>query len=439
MFWGVLSVLLVTSGASSEAVETQPEGLFVNQIVIDPKDSKTLYAVTVFSIGLLKSTDGGKNWTQIHQGLKSLSFTQIVIDPADSNHLYLADGCSGLYTSRNGGRTWVEMNDGLQNTEIGKLVLDAAEAGSAYAATTRGVYKAEDGGKRWLPFNQGDTFTNGFDFLGLIALPTHPTTLYLASKLGLYTRQVGDAGWISTGESFAGKQISALAYDSRNQRLYAAVFRRGVLETLHEGGLFASEDGGKHWTRLGEGLEQDWIRAILIDPSDPKTIYVGTSNRGVIKSGDAGKSWKETNIGIESRDIRSLVMDPHDSKMLYAGSYGRWIFQSRNAGATWSPLPIGPHQTSAQILVSLNQEDEIVRSNSKTKVTPPAAFKKCNTCHGWTDPLINMAPHGLWMVPVNRRDWGSAVKRMSADAGLTPDEEKSITDFLQAYSARAAK
>lgn len=437
MLWGALAVILAFPGISARAAESGTEGLFVNQIAIDPNDSKTLYAATAFSAGLLKSTDAGKSWTQMHQGIKSLSFTQIVVDPADSSHLYLADGCAGLYVSHDGGRAWTEMNDGLQNTEIGVLVLDPTEGGSAYAVTTRGVHKTEGGGKRWTPMNQGDTFTDSFDFIGLVALSTHPATLYLASHQGLYTRKAGDAGWVPVGDPFAGKQISALAYDPGSQRLYAAVFRRGVLETLQEGGLFVSKDEGKQWTRLGDGLAQDRIRVIRFDPSDSRTIYLATSGRGVLKSVNGGKSWKEANAGLTdpNRDIRSLVIDPRDSNILYAGSYGRWLFRSGDAARSWTPLPLGPHQTAEQLIAGLNRDDEAARINAPVKVSPPPAeFKKCNQCHGWIDPRINMVPHTLWKVPANRRNWGPTVKRMSQGAGLTPKEEKSIEEFLQRFS-----
>jgi photosystem II stability/assembly factor-like uncharacterized protein len=369
ILWGLLSLLIILPPAFAREVENHPEGLFVNQIAIDPNDSNVLYVATGFSVGLLKSRDGGKSWRQINQGLRSLSFTQIAVDPADSSHLYLADGCAGFYISQDGGQTRVEMNDQLQNTEIGKLVFDPLEKDSAYAVTIQGVYKTEGGGKKWISFNQGDTFTHGFEFISLIALPTRPATFFLGSKEGLFTRHVGDKGWVPVGEPFVGKQISALAGDSRTGRLYAAIFRRGTLQTLLEGGLLASDDGGKKWSRLGEVLEKEWIREIVIDGSDPGTLYLATNGRGILKSVDRGMHWKEMNSGLSdpNLDIRSLVIDPHDSTILYAGSYGHWVFKSQDAGKSWMPLPLGSHQTSGQIIENLSRENELARKNQLEK------------------------------------------------------------------------
>jgi photosystem II stability/assembly factor-like uncharacterized protein len=423
------------NGADILPVSTpHQEGLYAVHLAIDPKEPQVMYVATRFSIGVLKSADGGQHWTQINGGFKSFSSTQIVIDPTHPDHLYVGDGCAGLYVSHDGGRSWKERNDGLQNTEIGAVVLHPTEPGSAYVVTTRGVYKMEGDGRRWIPFNQGDDFTDGLEFPSLLILPTTPPTFYLASRRGLHTRREGDAGWLPVRGIMEDKQISALARDPKTGRLYAGVFRRGAtVETLREGGLFVSEDEGKSWARLGTGLEGDRIRVILPDPSDPRMIYVTSSGRGVLKSADGGRSWKEINIGLTDpeRDIRALIMDPHDAQHLYAGSHGDWIYQSRDAGATWMRLPLGPHQTVQDIQAALDQEDELARRTAT--VHPPAAFGKCTNCHGWTDPYINKSK-GSWRVATNRRNWTLTVKRMSKGAGLTPAEEVEIAGFLNAYT-----
>jgi photosystem II stability/assembly factor-like uncharacterized protein len=409
-------------------------GIAVAHISINPADPNILYAATTFSIGILKSQDGGKSWTQINNGFKSMSFTRILVDPVRPDDLYAGDGCAGLFVSHDGGRTWREMNDGLQNTEIGAMALHPTQAGTVYVVTTRGAYKAEDGGQRWIPFNQGDTFTRSLDFPNLLILPTTPATFFLASGKGLYRRREGDAGWVIVPGVLEDKQISALARDPQTGRLYAGVLSRGaVVETLDEGGLFVSDDEGAHWARLGQGVERDWIRSILIDPADSKILYLATTGRGILKSTDGGMSWRESNRGLTDPDldIRTVVLNPHDPKQLYAGSHGHWIFQSQDAGTTWTPLPLGPHRTAHQILATLAQEDARVRNTST--VHPPAAFDKCNRCHGWTDSRLNTAK-SIWRVPANRRDWVQAVRRMSHDAHLSQDEEAQIAEFLTTYS-----
>jgi photosystem II stability/assembly factor-like uncharacterized protein len=411
------------------------EKLQVAQIAVDPQKAGVLYAATTFGIGVLKSTDGGLNWRQINQGLKSLSSTQIIVDPGQPNLLYLSDGCAGFYVSPDGGRSWEERNDHLQNTEIGRLVLHPTEAGTLYAVTTQGVYKASDYGRKWVAFHQGDTFTHNLEFPSLLVVPTSPPTFYLASSRGLYMRREDDAGWRHVGESFEGKRISALAHDPHTGRLYAAVLSRTEsVETLKEGGLFVSEDGGTRWSRLGSGLERDWIQVVLTDPGNSNILYLGTTGRGVLRSMDGGRSWQESNKGLTDpdRDVRALAADPRNPKHLYAGTHGAWVFQSMDGGNTWSPLPLGPHERPEEILARLDRED--AQARRETTVHLPASFAKCNQCHGWTDPYLNRHG-GLWRVTANRRDWRPTVQRMRESVALTAEEEKEIADFLNGYTS----
>lgn len=419
---------------------TSKGGIFVTDIAIDPKDSNILYVTTGFSIGVLKSIDGGNTWHQINKGLKSFAGTQILIDPNTPDHLYLSDGCAGLYISLDGGRTWMERNDDLQNSEIGVLVLHPSEEGTLYGVTTRGTHKAIEDGKTWQPFNQGDDFTKSFEFIDLLVFPTRPTTYLMASKKGLYKRTEGDSGWVSVGEPFVGKQISALARDPQTGRLYAAIFRRGSSkETLREGGLFISDDGGGKWAQIDKGLlQQIWVRSIIPHPTDPNVLYLGTSRKGVLKSTDGGKTWKESNTGLTDPDkeIRTVVIDPRNPTILYAGSYGYWVYKSIDSGKSWKPLPLERYQSQEQLLAKINQIDEEARKNSK--LSPPASFEKCNRCHGWTDPHIN-AYKGSWRVATNRRDWGPSVYRMRKDASLNKKELIEITEFLNAYTGSKTK
>src|SRR5213595_157487 len=72
--------------------------------------------------------------------------------------------------------------------------------------------------------------------------------------------------------------------------------------------------GSNVWTESGPTGGP--IRAILIDPSAPDTIYVGTLGSGVFMSTDGGDSW--TARGLAGLKIRALVRDPAVPVTLYA-------------------------------------------------------------------------------------------------------------------------
>jgi hypothetical protein len=72
--------------------------------------------------------------------------------------------------------------------------------------------------------------------------------------------------------------------------------------------------------------------------------------------------------------------------------------------------------------------------SSDSNLVPPPEFVKCNECHGWTDPLLNLK-RTYWRVPANVRDWKFTVKeRMGPRTNLTQAEEDSIIQFLNRYS-----
>lgn len=74
--WG-----LVTSGIPVE-VAGQTFIFSISTIALDPTSSSILYASATSNLGIFKSTDGGKNWTQQNNGLKNLSVAAIGISPA---------------------------------------------------------------------------------------------------------------------------------------------------------------------------------------------------------------------------------------------------------------------------------------------------------------------------------------------------------------------
>src|SRR5437588_1277013 len=88
---------------------------------------------------------------------------------------------------------------------------------------------------------------------------------------------------------------------------------------VEDAALFESKDGGKSWNELS-GLRQHdtgpkWqpgaggmcLHTILIDPKNPKRIFIAISAAGAFRTDDGGKTWKPINHGLHSQ----YIPDPH--------------------------------------------------------------------------------------------------------------------------------
>jgi photosystem II stability/assembly factor-like uncharacterized protein len=91
------------------------------------------------------------------------------------------------------------------------------------------------------------------------------------------------------------------------------------------------------WERLwvGQELERDSITAIVIDPTDPDILYVGTQNAGIYKSIDGGLSWQPMHNGLGRAWIHTLVIDYEDSRILYAGVSLGGVYKTMDGGENW--------------------------------------------------------------------------------------------------------
>ena len=85
------------------------------------------------------------------------------------------------------------------------------------------------------------------------------------------------------------------------------------------------------WTAANSGLpENTKVNAIAIDPSNPETVYAGTSGGGVFKTTDGGDSWAAADSGLPtSLTVNAIAIDP--SSPVYAGTEDG-VFKSTDRG-----------------------------------------------------------------------------------------------------------
>jgi photosystem II stability/assembly factor-like uncharacterized protein len=109
--------------------------------------------------------------------------------------------------------------------------------------------------------------------------------------------------------------------DSKMSRLYAAADRAvAVVENC----------------TVELTLEECGARCLAVNPKDPDTVYVGTSDNGLFKSSDGGGSWERLS-GVVHPRVTSVAVSPIDGA-LYAGTEPSSLFVSRDGGESWREL-----------------------------------------------------------------------------------------------------
>lgn len=127
-----------------------PASAFVNDIKADLHDVNTAYiALDNHKFGdykpyLLKSTNGGKSWKSITNGIPENTLVwRIVQDHVEPNLMFLATEY-GIYVSLNQGEKWTKFSEGLPTISFRDLAIQKRENDLIGASFGRGFYVLDD-------------------------------------------------------------------------------------------------------------------------------------------------------------------------------------------------------------------------------------------------------------------------------------------------------
>ncbi|HWY40362.1 MAG TPA: hypothetical protein VNX27_06170 [Chthoniobacterales bacterium] len=331
----------------------------VSDIAIDPRNPFVFY-VALGHGGIFKSGDAGVTFDPIFDKQSDLSIGAIAIAPSDSDVIWVGTGeandrnssdwGNGVYHTADGGEHWA--NVGLKDSRtIARIVVDPKNPEIAYVAAMgklwadggeRGLYKTTDGGKNWKLVLQAPAPHNSRTGCGDVILdPASPQTVYAA----LYARQRTpwsftsgpnttkgeDVGGIfkSTNGGASWKKLSGglpvqtgrigLAVAASKSNVVMAVVQSyeggsGTLSDLRSksGGLFRSEDGGEHWTRMSAiDPRPFYFSQIRIDPGNDQRVYL--LQFALMVSDDGGKNFREDLSEKVHPDCHAFAIQPNSA------------------------------------------------------------------------------------------------------------------------------
>lgn len=273
------------SGDDWEKISSPTMPVNIDSLAVDPRNTSTMYAGTWWRA--YKTTDSGKNWRLIKDGMIDDSDVfAVTVNPRDPNHI-VASACSGIYESYNAGEKWAKIQ-GIpsQSRRTRDILQHPSVPGTIYAGTTEGFWMTTNNGKAWTLTTRRDLEINS-----IAVHPDEPNRVYIGTNnYGVMVSDDGGKNFVQTNDNFTSRFTYSVTPDREQpNRLYATTHN-----TATGGGFFfMSDDAGKTWQQA-KNLDVNRVSpyAILQDRVNPANLYLG-SNVGLFQSIDRGASWTQ--------------------------------------------------------------------------------------------------------------------------------------------------
>lgn len=374
----------------------------VNCIVFDPSNSNTIYIGTPGG-GLWKTTNGGTSWTTNTDELGTLGVSHLAIDPTNTNTMYLATGDNdagdtysiGILKSVDGGLTWSATGltwTANQLYRISKISINPTSTSTLVATTSNGIYRSTDAGATWTQVQTGN-------FKDLDVNPSNYNEQYASfygnGTASIYKSTNGGSTWtkLTSGLPTTGVLRCAVAIAPSTPSTVYAIYCDNTSGGYGLYGIYKSTNSGSTWTQVktsaspnvlgwnsngsDTGVGQGWYDlCITVSPTDANTVYTGGVN--IWKSTNGGTTWTinahwtGSGAAYVHADHHAIEFLPGSGTTLFSGNDGGF-FKTTNSGTTWTDFSngLGIHQyyrisaakTSANTILGGAQDNGTDRYN----------------------------------------------------------------------------
>ena len=323
----------------------------VNVVYQDPNNANTLY-IGAPAGGIWKSTDAGINWTPLSDYLPQIGVSGIVVDHTNSNVIYIATGDNdggdsysvGVLKSTDGGTTWntTGLTFTTTNRTAGDIIMHPTNNSILFCAASNALYKTTDGGTTWNIVRLGNFAKGSVRFK-----PNNPSVVYAVTNTAFYKST-------NTGNTFT-QITSGLPATSSRLRLdvtpananYVYILSHSSNEPTNNGfqGVYRSVNSGdtftlrNNTTNVLESNQAYYDFALAVSDTNAEEVYTGCLN--IWKSTTGGTNFTKLNNWNAPTAAAYTHADIHFLKFyngnFYCGSDGG-VYKSTNSGTNFTDL-----------------------------------------------------------------------------------------------------
>jgi photosystem II stability/assembly factor-like uncharacterized protein len=357
----------------------------VNVVVVDPNNPNTIY-IGAPAGGIWKSTDAGQNWIPLSDYLPQIGVSGIAIDHTNPDIIYIATGDKdasdtysiGVLKSIDGGQTWNTTGLTFTNTSTvaADIFMHPTDASTLWVATSAGLFKTSNGGTTW-------TNTLNGNVKDLKLKPGNPNIVYAVTNNRFYRSTNGGNSFtmITSGMPANSGRLIIDVTPANPEYVYVLSARTNW---GHQG-LYKSTNSGLNFTITQNTVDifesnQAWFDlALAVSDTNPEEVYTGVLN--VWKSSDGGNNFIKINSWSNPFQATYTHADIHFLRfyngVLYCGSDGG-VYVSNDNAASFTDLTataqIGQFyrisvskQSSSRIAGGLQDNGGYALSNSQWK------------------------------------------------------------------------
>ena len=317
----------------------------VNVIVVDPNNANTLYLGAPAG-GIWKSTDAGLNWTPLSDYLPQIGVSGIAVDYTNSNIIYIATGDKdaadsysiGVLKSLDGGLTWNTTGLTFNNnsTLASEIFMHPSNPDILWVATSVGFYKTTDAGVTWVQKLGGNV-------KDIKLKPGNPDVIYAVTPNRFYRSTNGGENFtqISSGMPTNSGRLIIDVTPANPEYVYVLSARtnwshQGLYKSTNSGLTFAKTFNN---TDIFEANQAWYDMALAVSDTNAEEVYTGVLN--VWKSTNGGSSFMKLNNWSNPFQATYTHADIHFLRfyngVLYCGSDGG-IYVSSNSGESFTDL-----------------------------------------------------------------------------------------------------